>query len=40
MKLFKIIDDKFAEIGFIKVKKDKHGISYARCDKNIILYNV
>lgn len=33
MKLFKIIDDKFAKIGFIKVKEDKPGISYARCDK-------
>lgn len=33
MKLFKTIDDKFDEIGFIKVKEDKHGTSYARCDK-------
>ena len=33
MKLFKIIDDEFAKIGFIKVKEDKPGISYARCDK-------
>ena len=41
MKLFKIIDDKFAKIGFIKVKEDKPGISYARCDKkNIILHNI
>ena len=33
MKLLKIIDDKFAKIGFIKVKEAKPGTSYARCDK-------
>ena len=46
MKIFKTIDDKFAEIGFIKVKEDKHGISYTRYNKKYnftqcldILYN-
>ena len=33
MKIFKTIDEKFAEIGFIKVKEDKHGISYTRYNK-------
>ena len=33
MKIFKTIDDKFAEIGFTKVKEDKHGISYTRYNK-------
>ena len=32
MKLFKTIDDKFAEIGFTKIKEDKHGVSYTRHD--------
>ena len=32
MKLFKTIDDKFAEIGFTKIKEDKHGVSYTRYD--------
>ena len=35
MKIFKTIDDRFAKIGFIKVKEDKPGISYTRCDKKI-----
>ena len=30
MKIFKTIDEKFAEIGFTKVKEDKYGISYTR----------
>lgn len=30
MKLFKTIDDKFEEIGFIKNKEDKYGVSYTR----------
>ena len=34
MKIFKTIDEKFAEIGFTKVKEDKHGISYTRYNKN------
>ena len=33
MKLFKTIDDKFAEIGFIKIEENKHGVSYTRYDK-------
>lgn len=30
MKLFKTVDEKFAEIGFVKVKEDKHGAVYKR----------
>lgn len=30
MKLFKTTDDKFKEIGFIKVQEDKYGVSYER----------
>ena len=30
MKLFKTIDEKFKEIGFIKVKEDEYGVSYER----------
>ncbi len=30
MKLFKTVDDKLAEIGFIKTKEDKYGIEYKR----------
>ena len=30
MKLFKNVDEKFAEIGFIKVKEDKYGVRYER----------
>ena len=33
MKIFKTIDDKFAEIGFTKIKEDKYGVSYTRYDK-------
>lgn len=33
MKIFKTIDDKFAEIGFTKIKEDKYGVSYTRDDK-------
>ena len=30
MKLFKTVDEKFAEIGFIKEKEDKYGAIYKR----------
>lgn len=30
--MFKSIDKKFEEIGFIKVKEDKYGVSYERKD--------
>ena len=33
MKLFKTIDEKFEEIGFIKVKEDKYGATYERENK-------
>lgn len=34
MKLFKTIDDKFAELGFEKIKEDNYGVIYER--KNIV----
>lgn len=33
MKLFKSIDEKFAEIGFKKVREDKYGVEYERKNK-------
>lgn len=33
MKLFKTIDEKFAEIGFVKIKEDKFGVEYQRKNK-------
>lgn len=30
MKIFKSIDEKFEDIGFIKVKEDLHGVTYER----------
>ena len=30
MKLFKTVDEKFAEIGFTKVKEDKYGVIYEK----------
>lgn len=33
MKLFKSIDDRFREIGFIKVEEDKYGAEYERKNK-------
>lgn len=32
MKLFKTVDDKLADIGFVKVKEDKYGVRYERKD--------
>lgn len=32
MKLFKTVDDKLADIGFINVREDKHGVVYERKD--------
>lgn len=29
-KLFKTVDEKFAEIGFVKVEEDKYGVIYKR----------
>lgn len=31
--MFKSIDKKFEEIGFVKIKEDKYGVSYERKDK-------
>ena len=33
MKLFKTVDERFAEIGFTKVSEDEHGATYHRVDK-------
>lgn len=30
MKLFKTVDDKLAEIGFVKIEEDKYGVKYER----------
>ena len=30
MKLFKTVDEKFAEIGFVKVEENKYGVTYKR----------
>lgn len=32
MNLFKTVDEKFEEIGFIKLKEDKYGVTYKRKD--------
>ena len=32
MKLFKTVDEKFAEIGFVKVEEDEYGVTYKRKD--------
>ena len=32
MKLFKTVDEKFAEIGFVKVKEGEYGVTYKRKD--------
>lgn len=34
MKLFKSIDDKFLEIGFIKIREDRFGAEYERYNKD------
>lgn len=36
MKLFKTVDEKLAEIGFVKVEEDKYGCSYERKDKKYV----
>lgn len=33
MKLFKTVDEKLAEIGFVKEEEDKYGCAYKRKDK-------
>lgn len=33
MKLFKSIDEKFLEIGFVKIQEDKFGAEYERYDE-------
>lgn len=33
MKLFKTVDHKLADIGFVKVREDKHGVEYERVNK-------
>ena len=33
MKLFKTIDEKFKEIGFVKIKEDEYGAYYERYNK-------
>ena len=30
MKLFQTVDEKFAEIGFVKVEEDEYGVTYKR----------
>ena len=30
MKLFKSVDEKLKEIGFVKIEEDKHGVRYER----------
>ena len=30
MKLFKTTDEKFKEVGFVKVQEDEYGVSYER----------
>lgn len=37
MKLFKSIDDRFREIGFIKVEEDKYGAEYERKIKSMVI---
>lgn len=32
MKLFKSVDEKLKEIGFVKIKEDKYGVRYERKD--------
>ena len=32
MKLLKTVDDKLADIGFVKVEEDKYGVEYERKD--------
>ena len=34
IKLFKTVDDKFMEIGFVKVKDDKYAATYERYDED------
>ena len=34
MKLFKSIDERFAEIGFVKVKENEYGADYERITKH------
>ena len=37
-KLFKSVDEKLEDIGFIKMREDKYGCEYEREDKNTILH--
>lgn len=34
MKLFKTVDEKFKEIGFVKINENKYGVHYRRNNKN------
>ena len=36
--MFKSIDNKFEEIGFIKVSENDYGVTYERKDRNYKLY--
>lgn len=36
IKLFKSVDEKLADIGFVKTIEDKYGCEYEREDKNTI----
>ena len=36
MFIFKSIDEKFKDIGFIKVREDKHGVVYERYDEEYV----
>lgn len=33
MNLFKSVDKKFEEIGFVKIREDKYGVEYERYDR-------
>nr|DAT96364.1 MAG TPA: hypothetical protein [Bacteriophage sp.] len=33
MKIFKTVDEKFEEIGFIKIEENEYGVHYQRADK-------
>ncbi len=40
MKLFKSVDEKLKEIGFVKIEENKYDVRYERKIANIILLNV
>ena len=38
IKLFKSVDEKLEDIGFVKTREDKYGCEYEREDKKFNLY--